>query len=195
MKINSTKERICNVCNNKFVIKFSYQKRCSKECQIIFVRNQSKINMRKYNYYKPVPIQEKICIICNNSFLTNRKNTKVCNAAECRRIHKKNIDYKNGLKCLGRNKKYFELHKDELKRKSRIYALKNKDRINELSRNRCKILRKTNIEYKLSSSIRSRIYRALKCNWKSGHTIELIGCSILVLKQYLENIFQPFRFR
>jgi hypothetical protein len=43
--------------------------------------------------------------------------------------------------------------------------------------------------YKLIYNIRIRVLKALERNQKSGHTIELLGCTGLELKMYLESKF------
>lgn len=44
--------------------------------------------------------------------------------------------------------------------------------------------------FKLIQNLRHRIYNALKRNTKSGHTLELIGCSIENLKLHIESKFK-----
>lgn len=50
--------------------------------------------------------------------------------------------------------------------------------------------RNTDLSYKLKEYLRCRIREALKHNYKSVHTMELIGCSIEFLKSYIESKFQ-----
>jgi len=45
--------------------------------------------------------------------------------------------------------------------------------------------------FKLLTNLRIEIYHALQNNQKSGHTTDLLGCSIEFFKQYLESQFQP----
>ena len=44
--------------------------------------------------------------------------------------------------------------------------------------------------FKLKQNIRNAIRKAFKNNTKSGHTVELLGCSIEYLRQHLENQFK-----
>lgn len=46
-------------------------------------------------------------------------------------------------------------------------------------------------EYRLTVNYRTRINRALEANWKSGSTLELLGCSISQLREHLQKQFQP----
>lgn len=50
---------------------------------------------------------------------------------------------------------------------------------------------KTDINFKLSRNLRSRLRTALKNNAKNGSAVKDLGCSIEFLKQYLESKFQP----
>ncbi len=43
--------------------------------------------------------------------------------------------------------------------------------------------------FRLRCSLRARLRLAIKGNWKSGRTLELLGCSIDDFKEYLENLF------
>jgi len=48
----------------------------------------------------------------------------------------------------------------------------------------------TDVGFKLCVRYRTRVYKALKGILKEKHTLELIGCSIPFLKNYLEKQFQ-----
>jgi hypothetical protein len=48
---------------------------------------------------------------------------------------------------------------------------------------------KEDLEFKLTSLIRSRIYKTVKNNKQSTKTIQLLGCTTKQLKQHLENQF------
>jgi len=50
---------------------------------------------------------------------------------------------------------------------------------------------KNDVKYKLSITLRARIGKAIKYNLKAKHTLELIGCSVKELKEYLEKQFKP----
>jgi hypothetical protein len=51
--------------------------------------------------------------------------------------------------------------------------------------------RQTDPNFRLGNALRTRIWMALKHNWKSGHTLELLGCTIDHLWDHLEHQFQP----
>jgi hypothetical protein len=126
---------------------------------------------------------------------------------------------KNRDKELQRCKEYIQKHKNEIKKyrntdkykqKKRIrdakYRIKNRELCNmrrrlsyqkyksrEILRNTVYAAnkRKIDINFKLLSVIRIRLFMALKRNSKSSNTAELLGCSIQELKNHLEKQFKP----
>jgi hypothetical protein len=50
---------------------------------------------------------------------------------------------------------------------------------------------KKNIEFKIKRLLRNRFFHALNKNTKTQSVIELIGCSINYIEQYLESQFKP----
>jgi len=47
-----------------------------------------------------------------------------------------------------------------------------------------------NAEKRIEGSLRKRLYEAIKNNDKTGHTMELLGCSIDEFKKHLQSKFQ-----
>jgi len=88
-------------------------------------------------------------------------------------------------------KTYYASHQEKVKAKIKAYRAVNLDKIkatrNAYTNNR----RKINIQFKLSSALRSRLRKALHGNYKTGSAVKDLGCSIKELKQYLESKFQP----
>lgn len=78
--------------------------------------------------------------------------------------------------------------KDIIARKN--YREKNREKLKEYLKVYIKERLKTDISFKLSCSIRARVRKALKNNSKTGKTVDLLGCSIEFLKNYLECKFQ-----
>ncbi|HEC63733.1 hypothetical protein LCGC14_2751260 [marine sediment metagenome] len=115
----------------------------------------------------------------------------------------------------GQLKKYREANRDALKVKKKIYHANNSDKINDKKREyyaqnrdvmleRSRKWRKINREYaanyererkkrdpmfKLVRNLRTRLYYAIKRNYKSGSAVRDLGCSISELKVYLESLF------
>ena len=92
----------------------------------------------------------------------------LCDAMDemCNNCHKKNYVLKNHRKVLQSKSKWNVANKDYYRNK-----------------------RRNDINYRLSLALRIRMNRALNENWKTGHTIELLGCSIDRLKVFLEERF------
>jgi hypothetical protein len=92
--------------------------------------------------------------------------------------------------CVGINsKKYYQLNKEIRNEYGKKYYIDNKEKI---IRNNSKYLlnkRKSNISCKILDNLRRRVNHAINDNYKSKHTIELLGCSIKQLKNHLENKF------
>jgi hypothetical protein len=98
-----------------------------------------------------------------------RNYCKKCHANYNRKWRSKNI-----RKCLDRSKAYYNLHKYDLNRKH-----------NQYFKERCK----TDINYKISHGLRSRLNVAVRVGYKSGSAVRDIGCSIECFKNYIENQF------
>jgi hypothetical protein len=71
------------------------------------------------------------------------------------------------------------------KQSKKEWRIKNKKTINQNSTQEYH----NNLNHKIIHSYRNRIRLALYNNQKSGHTLELLGCTIEELKQYLEPQF------
>lgn len=82
-------------------------------------------------------------------------------------------------------KKYQEEHKDELKIYKKKYQEEHKKQNNKHANER----RKTDINFKISGNLRSRVRLVLKGNTKSASTIKLLGCPVEFLIAYLQSKF------
>ena len=86
-----------------------------------------------------------------------------------------------------KNKKYKQKNKDRDRNQNKIYKKNNREKINQRFRNRYK----NDLSFRITRNLRCRLRKAIKKNYKYGSTLELLGCSIEFLKQYLESKFQP----
>jgi hypothetical protein len=135
---------------------------------------------------------------------------------EYREIHKdilkiraKKRYLKNKEKILKKKKEYYIKNRDflckqkrdyreslteEQKLKSYEYQKKyhkeNKQCISNRNREYQREQLKNNIQFRLRLNLRRRILAALDENWKSGHTLELLGCSVDFLRKHLESQFK-----
>lgn len=109
----------------------------------------------------------------------NRPSGYIHQCKECRSIYRKkqSKEYKS---------QYYLRYKDRQKELQKL----NKDKINARKRERVKERRQIDIDYKIKTNLRSRIYKAIKRNSKSESSMLLIGCSVEELKVYLSKMFK-----
>ena len=120
---------------------------------------------------------------------------------EKRRNHVKNYYQQNKEKLLSQRHEYLKNNRDKTKK----YYQENKEKINRYNRKyykENKVLLShyktiytanrlhTDISFKILHNLRTRIRNAMKYNWKSKRTLELLGCSVEFLKNHLESKFQ-----
>ena len=106
-------------------------------------------------------------------------------------IHARKYYLKHRKRLLAYRKKYYHLHRVECLKKFRLYRLKNKIILRKYYRAYTKNKLHNNLQYKLCSYLRNRIYQAINNNIKSKTTLKLLGCSIKILKAHLEAKFKP----
>jgi hypothetical protein len=82
--------------------------------------------------------------------------------------------------------RYYKDNKETIKNKVKEYNSNHKDTRNKYIRSKLK----TDLNFKLSHGLRSRLWRAIKNGSKSGSAVHDLGCSIPELKIYLESKFQ-----
>ena len=106
----------------------------------------------------------------------------------------KNRDY-----IRSRQRKYDLENKEKRKEYAEGYWLKNKEHLKEYARKNIERTRnwernryQTNVNFKLRKNCRNRIRMALKGNFKSASTMELIGCTIEELRKHIESQFKPW---
>jgi len=92
----------------------------------------------------------------------------------------------NRDKTKAQKKAYRVANIDKIKAQKKEYRVANRDKRKAYNNTRTK----TNIQYKLSKALRSRLYNALQGNFKNGSAVRDLGCSIDELKIYLESKFQ-----
>ena len=119
---------------------------------------------------------------------------------DCR--NKKNRAYreKNKEKVKEARKRYYESNKEHILEQKKVYADSHKEQKAEYdkkyrqeNKEKLRIQKrewaKHSIEHKIRCNLRRRIAHALKGESKSAHTMELIGCSIEFLKEYVSKMF------
>ena len=95
---------------------------------------------------------------------------------DCRREYLKNRIQTEEFKEYNRKSQQKVRLKKGFREKANLYA-----------RNKMK----TDLNFKISHCCRSRIHKVLKGEIKSGHSLDLLGCSVDELKVHLEQQFEP----
>lgn len=169
---------------NKFCIK------CKEEHGINeFVKNRNYCrksrNKERSSKNNPVIIKQKKCSSCSKLKFASK-------------FHKDRTQH-DGLcdKCKNCRKidtsKFYEVHKDDIKKKTREYAKQNPEKV-RLNRNkRAKERRKEDPLYRISRNLRNRLWYGLqRKSWKKTNKLnDYLGCSLEKLKVHLESQFQP----
>ena len=134
----------------------------------IIMNNFSIVKGVKYGPYKVIR-----CIQCKRNNYLNWLNKNKKEEKERLRIY--NADPKNKLKNKKRNLNWLKNNKKtNLATQRKYYNEKLKD----------------NIDYRILSSLRARVWTVLKKQKKSNSTIKLTGCSLEELRKHLESNFE-----
>jgi hypothetical protein len=105
-----------------------------------------------------------------------------CCSKEYRRLRYIN----NREEELNINKKWAEKNKEKRSQDAKKRYQQNKERLNAIDRQKTK----EDPIYKIKKNLRRRILHAIKDNYKSDKTMNLIGCSIEEFMKYIETKFQ-----
>lgn len=136
----------------------------------------------------------KICSICKiekplNDFYTRKTVNKIIYQSECKNCTKQNRKQfynKHKPRILNNMADYYDKNSDKIKTKTKQYR-----QTESFIQRRNNRLNKT--EIRLIHNLRIRVQRAVKSNGGRKHTktINLLGCSPIELKLYLESKFLP----
>ena len=169
---------------DKLRVKYKNYYEDNKEKIIIKSKAYAKDNKDKIFSYKKAYREvnkEKLKIVKKAYYKTNKNKIKAYLEANKDKIKLINKAYYEVNK--DKRKAYYDSNKDKIK----AYYEVNKDKINSHRNNRLK----TDIQFKLKSSLRSRLNSAINNNYKAGSAVRDLGCTIPELKTYLESKFQP----
>lgn len=167
-------------------------------CKEYYEKNKLLIQKRKKEYYQ----KNKLLILKTSKqyYEKNYEKTKLLMRKRSKGnyeknkllIQKKNKEYriKNKLLVGEYQKEYYEKNKLLVGKYRKEYYEKNKKRINKIKNIYTKKRRVEDISFRILCNTRIRILNALKTNSKSSKTIDLLGCDIVFLKQYLESKFK-----
>ena len=104
---------------------------------------------------------------------------------EKRKEYNKKYYLQNKEKQKEYRKQYRLRNKDKIRDSQKQYQLQNRKRKNEYETNK----RKTDINFRLSCNLRSRLQGAIKNKQKNGSAVKDLGCTVEYLKRYLESQF------
>lgn len=100
-------------------------------------------------------------------------------------------EYKSKSKtALEYHKNYRDRHREKNIKYCREYYKNNKERINAQNTEYCRNRKLNDVSYKIKVNLRRRLNNALKGLNKSNSTLNLIGCSIIALREHLESQFK-----
>jgi hypothetical protein len=193
-------EKKCSKCqNNKAFETFGKDSGKSdgldtvcKECRkLYYIQNKEKIREKHLVYYN------------DNKDLYKRlnaehyKNNTELHKVKKERLKKNNPDYfkehykKNKEKKQVYKKIYNKDNRDKINKSRKNYYHENKDKLRDKRNKRARERTKTDIQYRVSRNIRSRVRAAITKGFKSGKSLDLLGTTIPELKTYLEERFLP----
>jgi hypothetical protein len=110
---------------------------------------------------------------------------------EQRAMYNKKRYYSNKVKHNKCSKEWKSKNREYFKHYKKQYSSNNKDKIRKYHTKYCSNRLKSDVSFKISCSLRTRLYVALKGNQKSGSAVKDLGCSITEFKTYISSKFQP----
>lgn len=126
----------------------------------------------------------------NKKRILERKKDYYCRNAN--KIKDKNTKYyaNNKESVLEQKKDYNKRNNNSIAKKKRQYYAENRDKI--VAQNLRYIRKRSHVDplYRASRNLRSRLYSAIKGNYKSGSAIKDLGCSIEEFKVHIEAQFK-----
>jgi hypothetical protein len=167
--------KICNRCNIEKEYKFFYKRNDTKdgyrsECKEC---GKLKIDKEKQKEYNKLYNEVNSDIISKNKKIKYRENRE---------------------KYLYDKKEYYLNNKEIIKEYKKKYRIENKEKIREKNRIYCNNRVKTDTLYALKRTIMSSIKNSFhnKNMEKNNRCEEILGCSILEFKIYLESKFEDW---
>ncbi len=190
-------KRICLTCShikelNSFVKSPTcldgYREQCSECRKIIYEQESSKnhkwLELDNWRKEKQKLLENglKYCGKCDNEkpveeFSFNKEKTDGYNP--------------NCKNCVNnRSKEHYEINKENRRKQISKWREKNPNRVKEYNRNWGREKRKTNIQYRIKSSLRGRIRELIHTKDRSkGLMIKTLGCTIPDFIKYLELLW------
>ncbi len=86
-------------------------------------------------------------------------------------------------------KQYRQNNKEKIKCMKKQWVKNNQSKVNKRAKDYARERRQTDLGFKITCALRSRLNHALRGNFKSGSAVRDLDCSIPELKQWLEQQF------
>lgn len=128
-----------------------------------------------------------------------RTDCKLCQSKHKKEWYKHNTirvkQQVNNWQLLNQKRKYETSHQYYLNNKEKLNTQSNQTRKQRRLKNPIpfaqyqKYFRQTNLQYRIKTSLSALINRALKGNYKSGHSVDYLGHSIKEDHQFIESQF------
>ena len=136
------------------------------------------------------------CKECQKKYREKNKLKNICYQKEYRKNNKdkirlidKKYKIKNKKKIKERDRIYREKHKDQIKINHKRWYVENKEYIRQYKNQKYHEKHKHIPQQRLLSSLRARIRIAIGKGKKSAKTMELVGCSLMDLRNHIEKQF------
>ena len=101
--------------------------------------------------------------------------------------YKKKYQEENKEKIKKNKKEYYQENKESINERKKEYYQENKESVNERKKEYNKNRRNMDKGFRILCNLRTRLHSALKGISKTAPTMELVGCSIEFLRDYLEG--------
>jgi len=125
-------------------------------------------------------------VACENWYVSQVKiSNYIC--ISCMGINAQQYYRKHREKEKAHSRQYYKKHIEEVNARNRRWRKEHPDYDREYSRRRYQ----NDIQYRLASNLRTRLYHAIENEQKPGSAVRDLGCSIATLKTYLEVQFEP----
>lgn len=188
--------KVCKKCGEEKEIEFFGKNKSKKdgidiyckECNILKSKNYKQNHEEYYKEYYKKWIEE------NKEYKRTKDKEYYTNNKESVRNKVKEYCQKNKEKVSDNSKKYREENKDYYRIYNKKYREENKEKIKNHIRVYRRNKRHNDSFYKLKDSLRHRIYMVLKSKKfsKKSKTEEILGCSFIEFKIYIESKFESW---
>lgn len=181
-------KRVCEICGDDITHKRKSALVCSRECK------SEKIIEYKKNYRN-----------INRDIIKEKASKYYWDNIEKMKKYRADYYIKNSDKIKERVKKYISENKETVSNTHREYYKKNKEKIKKYQENNKdrildirniynKIRRENDILFKITGNIRNLIGKCIRENGfsKGTKTHNILGCSFIEFKIYLESKFEPW---